>query len=105
MRRFGDAARLASWAGGCPGNHESAGKRYRGTTWKGHRSLRRVLVQCAWGARKTPPFLGRTFRRLAVRLGKKQAALAIAHKMLVIVYHLLAAGTSYEEPRYDQWNP
>jgi len=45
MSRFGDAARLASWAGVCPGNHESAGKRYRGKTCKGNRSLRRVLVQ------------------------------------------------------------
>ena len=105
MSRFGDAARWASWAGVCPGNHESAGKRDRGKTCKGHRSLRRVLVHCAWGARTTPTFLGRTFRRLEVRLGKKKAALAIAHNILVIVYHLLAAGTCYEEARYDQWNP
>jgi hypothetical protein len=105
MRRFGDAARLASWAGVCPGNHESAGQRYRGKTCQGHRSLRRVLVPWAWGARKTPTFLRPTFRRLAVRLGKKKAARAVAHTMLVIVYHLLAARTSYEETRYDQWNP
>src|SRR5262245_16036394 len=97
MRRFGDAAHLASWAGVCPGNHESAGKRYRGKTCKGNRYLRRVLVQWAWGARKTPTFLGRTFRRLEVRLGKKAAALAIAHKLLVIVYHLLADVACYEE--------
>jgi len=105
MRRFGDAARLASWAGVCPGNHESAGKRYRGKTRKGNRYLRRILVQCAWGARKTPTFLGRTFRRLEVRIGKTKAALAIAHTILVIVYHLLAVGTCYEEARYDQSNP
>ena len=60
---------------------------------------------CAWGARKTPTFLGRTFRRLEVRIGKKKAALAIAHKILVIVYHLLALGTCDEETRYDQWHP
>jgi transposase len=105
MSRFGDAARLASWAGVCPGNHESAGKRYRGKTRKGNRYLRRVLVQCAWGARKTPTFLGRTFRRLEVRIGKKKAALAIAHKILVIVYHLLATGSCYEEARYDHGHP
>jgi transposase len=99
MSRFGDAARLASCAGVCLGNHENAGKRYRGKTCKGNRSLRRIMVQCARGARKTPTFLGRTFRRLEVRLGKKKAALAIAHKILVIVYHLLAAGTCYEEVR------
>jgi transposase len=105
MRRFGDAARLASWAGVCPGTHESAGTRSRGKTCKGHRSLRRVLVPCAWGARKTPTFLGRPFRRLEVRLGKKKAALAIAHNILVIVSHLVTLGTSYEEARYDQYNP
>jgi transposase len=63
------------------------------------------VEQCAWGARTTPTFLGRTFRRLEVRLGKKKAALAIAHTMLVIVYHLLTLGPSDEEARYDQWNP
>jgi len=102
MSRFGDAARLASWAGVCPGNHERAGKRYRGKTCKGNRYLRRVLGPYAWGARKTPTFLGRTFRRLEVRIGKKKAALAIAQKILVIVSHLLTLGTSYEEARYDQ---
>jgi transposase len=52
MSRFGTAARLASWAGVCPGNDESAGKRRRGKTRKGNRYLRRVLVQCAWAARE-----------------------------------------------------
>jgi transposase len=105
MSRFGDGARLASWAGVCPGNNESGGKRHRGKTRKGNRYLRRVLVQCAWATRKTPTFLGRTFRRLEVRLGKKKAALAVAHKILVIVYYLLAEGTCYEEARYDHFGP
>jgi transposase len=105
MSRCGDAARWASWAGVCPGHHASAGKRYRGKTRQGNRYLRRVLVQCAWGARKTPTFLGRTFRRLEVRIGKKKAALAIAHTILVIVYHLLATGSCYEEARYDHGHP
>ena len=105
MRRFGDAARLASWAGVCPGNHERAGKRYRGTTRQGHRSLRRVLVPCAWGARQTPTFLGRPFRRLEGRIGKKKAALAIAHTILGLVSHLRAAGTCSEETPYEQWTP
>jgi transposase len=102
MSRCGDAARLASWAGGCPGHHERAGKRYRGNTCTGHRSLRRVLVPCAWGARKTPTCLGRTLRRLDVRIGKKTAALAIAHPIRVIVYPLLTLGTSDEEARDAQ---
>src|SRR5215475_5541599 len=92
----------------CPSTqliHDRAGKRYRGKTCKGNRYLRRVLVPWAWGARKTPTFLGRTFRRREVRIGKKKAALAIAHKILVIVYHLLTLGTSYEEVRYEQYNP
>ena len=63
MSRFGSATRLSSWAGVSPGNNERAGKRRKGRTRKGNRYLRRVLVQCAWAARKTPTFLGRTFRR------------------------------------------
>ena len=100
MQRFGSATRLSAWASVSPGNNESAGKRRHGRTRKGNRYLRRVLVQCAWAARKTPTFLGRTFRRLEGRLGKKKAAVAIAHKILVLVYHLLAEGTEYDEQRY-----
>jgi transposase len=105
MRRFGSASRLASWAGLSPGNNESAGKRRKGRTRKGNRYLRRVLVQCAWATRKTSTFLGRTFRRLEARLGSKKAAMAVAHKILVIIYHLLLEGTFYEEERYDRLLP
>jgi transposase len=105
MSRFGSQARLSSWAGVSPGNNESAGKRRRGKSRRGNRYLRRVLVQCAWGARKTATFLGRTFRRLEVRIGKKKAALAVAHKILVIIYHLLAEGTFYDEGRYERVGP
>lgn len=105
MSRFGSASRLASWAGVAPGNNESAGKRRRGQTRKGNRYVRRVLVQCAWAARKTPTFLGRTFRRLEARIGGKKAAMAVAHKILVIIYHLLSDGTFYEESRYDRFQP
>jgi transposase len=105
MSHFGSAARLAAWAGVSPGNNESAGKRRRGKSRKGHRYLRRLLNQCAWAARKTPTYLGRTFRRLEVRLGKKKAAVAVAHKIVVIIYHLLAEGTCYEEARYDSLRP
>ena len=105
MSRFVSASRLASWASLCPGNNESAGKRRHGRTRKGNRSLRRVLVQCAWAARKTPTFLGRTFRRLEARLGGKKAAMAVAHKILVLAYHLLAEGTVYDEQRYAHLQP
>jgi transposase len=105
MSRFGSAPRLASWAGVGPGNNESAGKRRRGKSRQGNRYIWRVLVQCAWAARKTPTSLGRTFRRLEVRLGGKKAAVAVAHKILVIVYHLLSEGTVYDEERYDRLQP
>jgi transposase len=102
MRHFGSAARLASWAGVCPGHDESAGKRRSGRTRQGNRYLRRVLVQCAWAARKTLTFPGYTFRRLEGRLGGKNAAMAVAHTILVMVYHLLLEGTCDEEARYDR---
>jgi transposase len=105
MSRCGSDARLASWAGVGPGNDESAGKRRRGHTRNGTRDLRRVLVQCAWAARKTSTFLGRTFRRLEARLGGKKAAMAVAHKILVLVSHLLAEGTLYDEERDNRLSP
>ena len=95
-------ALVVSWAGVSPGNNESAGKRRKWRTRKGNRYLRRVLVQCAWAARKTPTFIGRTFRRLESRLGRKKAAMAVAHKILVIIYHVLMDGTFYDESRYDR---
>jgi hypothetical protein len=61
-----------------------------------------VLVQCAWAARKTPTFVGQTFRRLESRLGRKKAAMAVAHKILVLSYHGLMDGPFYEESRYDR---
>jgi transposase len=91
-RRFGAATRLSLWAGVLLGNNESAGNRY----------LQRVLVHCAWAARKTPTFIGRTFRRLESRLGRKKAAMAVAHKILVIIYHVRMDGTCYDESRYER---
>jgi transposase len=104
MSRFGSASRLASWAGMCPGNNETAGKRKSGKTCKGNRYLRRVLGECGWATRKTDSFLGRTFRRLEARIGGKKAAVAVGHKILVIVYHLLSEGTMYNDGRYDRPN-
>lgn len=101
MSRFGSPGRLASWAGLCPGNNESAGKRYSGRTCKGNRYLRRILIECAWAAHKTSSFLGRAFSRLQARLGGKKAAVAIAHKMIVIIFHLLNEGKYYDDGRYD----
>jgi transposase len=102
MSRFGSAQRLCSWAGMCPGNNQTAGKRKSGRTRKGNRYLRRVLAECAWAAGKTDTFLGRTFRRLQARIGGKKAAVAVGHKILQIVYHLFNEGTVYDDGRYNQ---
>jgi transposase len=81
----------------CPGNDKRAGKRRSGLTRQGHRDLRRVLVQCAWAARNPPTFPGHTCRRLEGRLVGKKAAMAVAHKILVMGSHLLLEGTCDEE--------
>jgi transposase len=98
MSRFATAGHLASWAGVCPGNHESAGKRRSGKTTKGSRWLRAMLVQVAWAAAHTKETtFGATYRRWAKRLGKKKALIAVGHKILVVAYHLLKDATDYRE--------
>lgn len=90
MSHFPSAQHLASWAGMCPGNHESAGKRRSGKTRKGNRWLRTLLVNAAHGAaRKGNAYLAAQYHRLAARRGKQKAAVAVGHSILVIVYHLL----------------
>lgn len=98
MTPFVDAAHLASWAGLCPGNSESAGKRHSGRTRKGNSYLRRALCQSAWAAaRAQDRFLSAVFFRIARRSGLKKAAIAIAHRLLVIIYSMLRDGTEYQE--------
>ena len=109
MSRFPDAAHLAGWAGLSPGNNESAGKRYSGSTCKGNRYLRRILTQSAWSLmRKKDCYLTALFRRVSVKGGRKKAALAVAHRMLIIAWHLIQDGTVYEElggNHYDRLHP
>jgi transposase len=89
---------LSSWAGMCPGNEESAGKRRTGRTTKGNRWLRVALVQAAWAASHTKnSYLGAQYRRLAGRRGKKRALIAVGHSILVILYHMLKEGRPYSE--------
>jgi transposase len=98
MGPFPTADHLASWAGMCPGNNESAGKRRTGKTTRGSRWLRTTLVQAAWAARHTKgTYLAAQYRRLAARRGKKRALVAVGHTILGIAYHLLKNGTEYQE--------
>jgi transposase len=98
MEQFPTADHLASWAGMCPGNNESAGKRKSGKTTKGSRWLRQMLTQAAWAASHTKDtYLAAQYRRLAARRGKKRALVALGHTLLVIMYHLLKHRTTYQE--------
>jgi transposase len=98
MTRFPTASHLASWAGMCPGNNESAGKRRSGKTRKGSPWLRALLIQAAHAAaRKRDTYLSALYRRLAARRGKSRAAVAVGHAILVIAYHLLQRGTDYKD--------
>jgi transposase len=98
MHQFPTAGHLASWAGVCPGNHESAGKRLSGKTRNGNPWLRRILLQVAHAAsRQKKCYLAAQFRRIAARRGVKRALMAVAHSILVIIFHLLSEGTTYQE--------
>jgi len=110
MTQFPTPAHLASWAGLCPGNAESAGKRFSGRTRKGDRYVRRILVQSAWAASRTHDcFLAALFFRTAQRRGMKKAAVAVAHRILLIAWHILSeAGAQYRErggDHFDRRNP
>ena len=98
LRRFPTAAHLASWAGLCPGQHESAGKRRSGRTRRGSAALREALTGAARAAARTRRcYLAAQYRRLAARRGANRAAVAVAHSILVIIYHLLTTGGVYQD--------
>ena len=98
MRRFPSAKHLASWAGGCPGNHESAGKRQRGQPTKGNKSVRTILVEAAWAATHTQgTFLQAQYPRLVKRMPKQNALGAIAPRLFVICYPLLSRRVPYAD--------
>ena len=98
MRRFPSAAALASWAGLAPGNNESAGRQRSGRTRKGNVWLRTILVQAAQAAAHTKDTaLVARYRRIAARRGHKKAIVALAHALLVIIYHVIARRQPYRE--------
>jgi transposase len=98
MSQFPTAEHLASWAGMCPGNEESAGKRKRTRTTQGNRWLRRALTESAWAASHThDTYLAAQYHRLAGRRGKKRALVAVGHSLLVILYHVVKHRVDYED--------
>jgi transposase len=99
---FPTAGHLSSWAGLSPGNNESAGKRRSGKTTKGSQWLRTMMVQVAWAASRTKETIfSACYQRWVKRLGKKKALVALAHKILVVIWHVLRTGTEYHE----RWTP
>ena len=105
MTRFPTAKHLASWAGVCPGNRESAGKRLSGKIRTGNRRLRGILGEVAWASARTK---GTAFRarmqRLARRRGAKRATVAVAHSLLVTIYHVLSTKRPYQELGEDYFD-
>jgi transposase len=97
INAFPSAGHLSSWAGLCPGNRQSAGKDKGGRTTRGNRWLRTTMTQCAWAASaKKNCYSKGNFWRLAAE-GKKRAIVAVAHNLLVLVYHVLSTGQPYQE--------
>ena len=98
MSRFPSDAHLISWAGVCPGNDESAGKRRSNRLRKGAPWLKTTLVQCAWAAvKKKNSYLQAQFYRIKVRRGPKKAIMAVAASILTAIYHMLKDGTMYQD--------
>jgi transposase len=98
MSRFPTAAHLASWAGLCPGNNESAGRHRSGRTRKGNKELCVILTECAWAAGRTSTYVGAQFRRFHRRFGKKGGSMAAtAHTLIAIIWHVLAESTTYRD--------
>jgi hypothetical protein len=105
MSVFGDARHLASWAGLCPGNRESGGKRMSGRTRKANRYVRRVMCQAAWAASHTKQtYLSAFYRRMCVRKGAPKAVMALAHHLLTVVFQILSRGEEYVELGGDYYD-
>jgi transposase len=101
---FATGARLASWTGLCPGNHESAGKRRSGRRRHGNEHIQSLLVECAWSAARHDGYLKSLYHRHVMKWGgyrsplaKKKAIIVVAHAMIVIIWHVLATGKPYHE--------
>ena len=99
MEQFGSREQCCSWAGICPGNNESAGKRKNGKTPKGSKQLRYLLCEAANAASKTDCQFKHKYKSLMIRRGHKKAIVAVAHKMLRVIFSRLKAGEVYQDPQ------
>jgi transposase len=104
MTKFPTAGHLASWAGVCPGNDESAGKRRSGRTTKGSKWLRQTLTECAKAASRTKDtYLAAQYARTRTRRGANRATTAVAHSILIACWHMLQTGETYNDPGGDYY--
>jgi transposase len=104
MSRFPSDAHLSSWSGLCPGNNESAGKRKSGKTNKGNKYLKSILIQCAKTAQKDKEsFFHAQYQRLVVRRGSNRATVAVAHSMLIAIYHMLKDNVPFKDLGSDYY--
>jgi transposase len=105
MSRFASDKHLASWAGLCPGNKQSGGKRLSGKTTKGNPYLRAILCEVAWAISHTKDnYLSAFYHRMVRRHGKPKAIVALAHKVLVIIYHILQTKKPYTDLGVDHFD-
>ena len=105
MTRFPTSGHICSWAGVCPGNNESAGKRRSGKTRKGNEILKSTLVECAQSAvRRKDTFFYAQYQRIAMKRGKKRATLAVAHSILIAIYYMIKEDKEYQDLGADFYN-
>ena len=105
MSRFPSDRHISKWAGLCPGNNESASKRKSGKTTKGNKMLRTTLVNCAHSAVKVKTsYFSALFTRISAHRGKKRAYVAVAHSMLIAIYHVLHDGVGFRDLGADYYN-
>ena len=105
MSRFPTAAHLASWAGLCPGNNESAKKRKSGKTTKGNKTLKSTLIQCAQSAANNKKsFFHAQYQRLVVRRGTKKAKVAVAHSMIIAIFNMLKNNVPFNDLGSDYYS-
>jgi transposase len=105
MSRFPSAGHLASWAGLCPSNKQSAGKRLKGPVNRGNVWLRGIMGEVAWAAvKKRDTYFHAQFHRVARRRGRQKAVVAVAHSVLVVIYHVLRSGRPYGELGVDYFD-